>query len=441
MSTLEPAKVSLPERAEALLDGWPAPSRSAIEWEDAANGVMSRMRDTAIGSTPADLLGPPLPEEAGEPSVAGPERGGAAAPPGGDEPMLASIARAMVAPGSPPLPSSVAREGILAAAQGRRSQAPPSPSGSVASEALLAAAQSRRSRPVPAPSVPAPSAEAAPREREEAQPLSAPVSSGLKGGAIGHEAAARSDLPAPHSHPRGPRRLGFGAGLVGGSALALAAAAVLYLTLGGRAGEVPAVLSGAAAERASPGALAPAAGARSPSPSTPALALDDLPGPNGRTQTQAAAAAAPAASNPGLSATRDGLAFRVKGGPKGAGKLVLEERPDEAADEPPAQAESAAKGKNAAPESEGTPPRPSVGAVQAAVGSVMAGARSCLAGQEQGSRATITFGSDGRAQGVAVVGPAAGTPAESCVRSALMAARVAPFSEGSFSAALTVRPP
>jgi hypothetical protein len=93
------------------------------------------------------------------------------------------------------------------------------------------------------------------------------------------------------------------------------------------------------------------------------------------------------------------------------------------------------------PDTAGLPERPSLGAVQGAIGSVMMGARSCLAGQDQGSQAQLTFGPDGRVRSVAISGPAAGTPAESCLRSALSAARVAPFSEPTFTASLTVRPP
>ena len=61
----------LPERAAALLDGWPAPARGALEWEDAASTVMERVRSTAIGSTPDDLLAPPFRAKNGETRSAG----------------------------------------------------------------------------------------------------------------------------------------------------------------------------------------------------------------------------------------------------------------------------------------------------------------------------------------------------------------------------------
>jgi hypothetical protein len=87
------------------------------------------------------------------------------------------------------------------------------------------------------------------------------------------------------------------------------------------------------------------------------------------------------------------------------------------------------------------PERPSAGAVSAAVAAVMNEARLCVAGQTEGSKAALSFGSDGRVSGVSVTGPAAGTPAEACIRAALSKARVTPFAQPSFAASITVRPP
>jgi hypothetical protein len=78
--------------------------------------------------------------------------------------------------------------------------------------------------------------------------------------------------------------------------------------------------------------------------------------------------------------------------------------------------------------------------VQAAIGSVMAGARSCVAGAAAPVPAQVTFASDGSVSGVSVAGTAAGTPAASCIESALKRARVAPFATPSFSLMVWVRP-
>jgi hypothetical protein len=85
--------------------------------------------------------------------------------------------------------------------------------------------------------------------------------------------------------------------------------------------------------------------------------------------------------------------------------------------------------------------RPSAGAAQAAVGAVLGAARACVSGHPQPSSAQIVFGSDGQVQNVAVSGPAAGTPAASCIEAALKKARVQPFAASSFSLGVTVRPP
>jgi hypothetical protein len=89
---------------------------------------------------------------------------------------------------------------------------------------------------------------------------------------------------------------------------------------------------------------------------------------------------------------------------------------------------------------EGISDRPSTGAAQAAVGAVLGAARACLAGQASPSSATLVFGSDGEVDSVRVSGAAAGTPAASCVESALKKARVQPFAAPSFSLGVTVRP-
>ena len=88
----------------------------------------------------------------------------------------------------------------------------------------------------------------------------------------------------------------------------------------------------------------------------------------------------------------------------------------------------------------GLPAKPAMGAVQGALGTVMPAARYCLGPDDPVSRATITFKSDGSVQTVSVTGDAAGQPAEGCIRSRLMAARVPPFAGPTFTWTVTVRP-
>jgi hypothetical protein len=83
---------------------------------------------------------------------------------------------------------------------------------------------------------------------------------------------------------------------------------------------------------------------------------------------------------------------------------------------------------------------PSAGAVSGAIGAVRGAARACLDGQESITRVSVVFSSDGTVKSISVSGGAGGTPAESCVRSAVQKAKVAPFVEPSYSTSFTIRP-
>ncbi len=84
--------------------------------------------------------------------------------------------------------------------------------------------------------------------------------------------------------------------------------------------------------------------------------------------------------------------------------------------------------------------KPSQGAIQGALGAALPAARGCLGPDDPISRASVTFQSDGTVQSVAVTGGAAGKPAEACIRSALMRAKVPPFAMPTFTAPATIRP-
>jgi hypothetical protein len=87
------------------------------------------------------------------------------------------------------------------------------------------------------------------------------------------------------------------------------------------------------------------------------------------------------------------------------------------------------------------PEAPPQGAIQGALGSIRGAARSCVAGHDAPSRATIVFASTGKVQSVSVSGPAAGTAAEGCIKSALSKANVGAFQRSSFSVSTTITPP
>ncbi|HVH41706.1 MAG TPA: hypothetical protein VM925_05165 [Labilithrix sp.] len=85
------------------------------------------------------------------------------------------------------------------------------------------------------------------------------------------------------------------------------------------------------------------------------------------------------------------------------------------------------------------PQKPSQGAVTGALGAVLPGARACLGPDDPISKASVVFASAGTVQSVTVSGAAAGKPAEACIKSALMKAKLQPFAEPTYSANITVR--
>jgi len=411
----------LPKRAEELLDGWPAPSRDALEWEESANAVMARVRSTSIGSTPDELVGAPLPEEPGERGrrLPGETRGAA---PSAAEPSLADIARAALS-NADAATREVARDGLIAAELGRRN--PPREAASGPRAVGDAASLQGRIVRAPEPATPARNRPPPPpRLAARAEPVAVA------------EARAHSELPAPPSRERRTR----GGALFGGSALALAAAAAFYLSFARHeapevrltaSAEIPALLAENGPD------VAKSAPRRDEAVVAPSAAIPEAP-----VATVDALASAEKAHSPLVSSNapkEKTLAFHVrKETASSAGKLVLEQRA-----EAPSENVGSVAGAAQAPASPVLPTseRPSTGAVQAALGSVLTSARGCLAGQEHGALATITFeGRTGRVKSVSVDGSDPGSPADSCVRSALMGARLPPFSEPTFTAKITVRP-
>jgi hypothetical protein len=78
--------------------------------------------------------------------------------------------------------------------------------------------------------------------------------------------------------------------------------------------------------------------------------------------------------------------------------------------------------------------------VRSALASQLGAAKACVEDHDAPSRATLTFGSDGSVRSVSISGPAAGTPAEDCIRSALQKTTLSPFSRPTFVVGLPIRP-
>jgi hypothetical protein len=416
MSGPERQSDGLPEEAESLLDGWPVPGRSALEWEDLANATVSRIRETRIGSTDDNLLDPPLPKADGEGELSEKpvER---EMPP--DEPRLLAIAKAAVLDAASEEAKDIARAGLKAAEHSKQSR-PPAPPTRVAGHV-------HRGTPSGAASL---QGHLPPSSTRPVQAV--------------HAAQARSELPA--GSKRGGEKASPGV-MLAGAMLALAAGVALYVAVhrGGPTAVAVATSqeSAQAPAAAGPQPTATTARAEEPAAEPHMLALDDLkPSEAPAKVPEAAKVVVPTAGSSMSLVLRSKNAAPAAPAPK---KVELAEaEPQQQAVAMNEGAASAAGSKQSSDDSakQALPNHPSQGAILGAVGSVMLGARSCLAGQDEGSKVQVTFGSDGHVKAISVVsGPAAGTPAEGCLRSALMGARVSPFSEPEYAASITVRPP
>ena len=179
----------------------------------------------------------------------------------------------------------------------------------------------------------------------------------------------------------------------------------------GRVRKPAAASNGVAATGPSPGAAAIAAAVAAEAPAPAHAAPAHPPAP--------AAAPAPAAPEP------TGLAGAIK---KAVGPTEPTAGPEKADPKP-------------APIRGDIPDRPAQGAVTGALGAPRAAARNCLVGHDAPSRATVVFASTGKVQNVTVSGPAAGTPADACIKTALSKTVVGAFKEATSSITLTITPP
>lgn len=300
----------------------------------------------------------------------------------------------------------------------------------------------------PPPSVPPPSAAPA----ASAEPAPAPVVSleearGKKGKEKKKKAAAAAAAPvaaSPAKPAPAEKEGGGGSGAAIGILLALggiAAGGFFYFK-----NQSPAPAPAAEAKQtAAPAATSAApkqevavAATVVPEKKDDAVNLDAIPSasadaPAASAVAQAGSGAGPAKSvevavndpkfNPEIkmNGTLDQAIEKVAGGPG-------QKHADDAAP-------AAAKDRN-----QTIPEKPSQGKVAAAVGGVMGGAKACVAGAEDVSKATITFGSSGKATNVSVSGWAASHGQSGCVKSALMGANVGPFSDSTFTFSVTIRP-
>jgi hypothetical protein len=184
-----------------------------------------------------------------------------------------------------------------------------------------------------------------------------------------------------------------------------------------------------------------AKGARKPGAASNAVAGAEPAGPSPGAAAIAAAMAAespPAAAPPPVAAAAPPPAKAAPPAPEPTGLAGAIKK----AVGPTGPAPEAEKAEaKAAPPRGDIPELPAQGAIQGALGAPRTAARNCLAGQEGPSRATIVFASSGNVQSVTVSGPAAGTPAEACVKTAMSKTVVGAFKHPTFSVSTTISPP
>ena len=367
----------LPEGAEKLLAEWPLPERSDDDWEKSAVAIEARMAEAAEDdASDDDAL-------LAAPLPAEPGEEGATPEPA---PMsLAELARQSVADDDEDPDVDLARDALSVATRARTSQ-PVIPT-SVRADAARLAVQAATPAAQTATEGPAVSAAPAPTPKPSRAPW---IASALVLGGLVIAVGIVWKLRTPVD-------------------------AIAYMPNKAEAPAQPAPVK----------AEAPKAG------DPESLSIDQLPGEGDK----------PAGPAAGGKVARAGA---------GAGKAAAAPPPEkkgEAPEEPEPSVVAKPKPKpdpdedlKPAANPTDVPQKPSTGAVQAAIGSVLGSARACVAGHKQPSRATLTFSSDGRVRSVAISGPAAGSGAEGCIRSALSRARVQPFSRPTFSVGVTVRP-
>jgi hypothetical protein len=394
-----------PRTLDQVLASWPEPERKEIDWTP-EKAPSSRFADV----TDDELLGPPLAGGGGEASG-----GAATAAPssarkkdrGKELQELAKLAEMTPAPD--PAKEKEENSGVvhlaaLAASEGQNIDGTPLQSA--------------------APAVPSAPTTPATAQRPAASGSNRPswlVVSGL--------VAAAAVVALVFGMKRGESESPVQVTVVAPPPVTVAAA-----TATPTAAAAPRASQAAVDQAVDPSTLPPAdmGGGAHPSPGAMVAAASPArPGP--ASPTNAASAAA--------SATTDTAVADKAKAPTPAGSVDLQEAMQQAAGPqstfsgtPTATAEAPA----AAPTS--VTLKPSQGAINGALGAALPGARACLGPDDPISRATVTFQSDGTVQSVTVTGGAAGKPAEACIRSALMRAKVPPFAMPTFTAPATIRP-
>ncbi|HEY8087650.1 MAG TPA: hypothetical protein VIF09_07395 [Polyangiaceae bacterium] len=434
-----------PERVDALLASWPAPTRPGVEWDEAAELVVARITDDDDAGSAAfsavsdeDLLSAPLPPEPGEVQSSAP------------------IGRASEGAGMSTTSRERDRNALRDLAKMANMTAPPSSSagssGPVSSTVPAGHATKEDSGVINLAALAASEGEA--QASSKASGVSSAAAAGPTLRSAAEPSRAQEAAPSTAREPaREPRRQSPWVTVGGMVAAAAVAAGVFFGLQRTQRGEAPGMLAAVpsspaqatatALPAAVPAPLATIAPAdRGVDPSTlpaagmgtalaPHVGVPSSPKPGGAAGPAPAPTTEPAlvAAVPPASPAPSGSAQNLQS---------LMQQAAGVTSSPTAATATADTPDLPAPGS--VPLRPSLGAIQGALGAALPSARSCLGPDDPISRATITFASDGSVQNVSISGGAAGKPAEACIRSALSRARVSPFAQPTFTASTTVRP-
>ncbi|HEY3820794.1 MAG TPA: hypothetical protein VGL81_26705 [Polyangiaceae bacterium] len=436
-----------PRSLDAMLAAWPGRERTAMEWDESAERVLSlvesgektRLAKASAHVSDEDLLRPPLPIAPGEVQSSAPietrtegtgmttesrERDRAGfkdlarmanmAPPPSSVPPVRSAERST--PGEEKKDWET-NSGVidLGAISAKETPAEPAPKALVVAASAVAQSTMRSAGNEPKPIAVARDEKAAREEKKKSSPwvtigglvAAAAVAGGVFFGMRHTDVAA---IPATVAvAPPPPAATAVVAQPVAAAAPATASPTPTE-DRGVDPSSLPPASTGAVAAHGSSAVVVPAkpVAAAGPAPTTEPALVATVP----------TATAAPTGS-----ASLQALMQQAAGVTSSPTATAATASPDEGLPAPGS-----------------VPLKPSQGAIQGSLGAALPSARACLGPDDPISHATITFKSDGSVQSVGVSGGAAGKPAEACIRTALTRARVAPFAQPTFTATATVRP-
>jgi hypothetical protein len=429
-----------PRNLDAVLTAWPMAERTALEWDDSAERVLSLLASgdstglaTASGRvSDEDLLAPPLPTSPDEVQSSAP------------------IETRSEGTGMTTTSRERDRAGFKDLARLANMTPPPSSVPPVRSAETSAPSEEKKEWEENSGVINL--AAMASTGTEEAKPKVAAVSGAVAQSTMRSAGNEPKPVAVARDEKRTEKRKGSPWMAIGGVVAAAAVAAGVFFGMSHTDRAVsPATVALAPRPTTPPAvaqtvAAATAATASPPPPEDRGVDPSSLPPASTGTVAVAhgpatlAAKPTPAAGAPTTDPALVAAIPTATAAPSGSASLQTLMQQAAGVTSSPTAAAAATHPDEGLPAPGSVPLKPSQGAVQGSLGAALPSARGCLGPDDPISHATITFKSDGSVQSVGVSGGAAGKPAEACIRSALSKARIAPFAQPTFTATATVRP-